>query len=54
MIVLEVWGLARAQDSTTGRALVAVLAFPLLICCCIGFAVVVAGMAGAGAAANMR
>ncbi|HEY8208144.1 MAG TPA: Yip1 family protein [Myxococcaceae bacterium] len=52
-IVLVIWGLARVQESTTARSVMAVLALPVLLCCCIFGAAMIAGMAGAGAA-NMR
>ena len=50
-IVMQCWGLARAQESTTGRAVLAVLAPIVLLCCCVGGGIaLVAGMAGAAAA----
>ena len=52
-LVLTIWGLARVQDSTTGRAVMAVLALPILLCCCAMGVGILAGMAGAGAG-NMR
>jgi hypothetical protein len=52
-VVLVVWGLARVQDSTVGRSLMATLT-PLVLCCCclVGIPVII-GAAGASAA-NMR
>jgi hypothetical protein len=49
-VVLTIWGLARAQDTTTTRAAFAVLALPILFCCCMMGIGILAGVAGASAA----
>lgn len=44
-LVLEVWGIARVQDTSAGRAIGGVLALPLLLGCCacgLAFAAAVA------------
>jgi len=49
-IVLQAWGIARAQDTTTGRAVMAVLLPIIAFCCClVGFVVLFSAMAGAAA-----
>jgi hypothetical protein len=51
-MVLTIWGLGRAQETTMVRAALAVLAFPVLLCCCALGIGVIAGMAGASAGAH--
>jgi len=52
-VVLQCWGLARAHETTTTRAVLAVLAPGILLCCCIvGLIAVIAGAAGAAAGAG--
>jgi len=50
-IVLTVFGLARVQESTLGRAAAAALALPVLSCCCCCGAI---GLAAGGLAQMMR
>lgn len=53
-MVLLIWGLARVQDSTTGRAVAAILVpVGLLCCCCVGGLFLSIAMA-ASQAGNMR
>jgi hypothetical protein len=48
-LVLLIWGLSRAHDSSVGRAVAAILVPVLVLCCCCGavFGVLMAGIAGA-------
>jgi hypothetical protein len=51
-LVLQCWGIARAQDTTVGRAVLATVVIPILLfCCCVGGFIALAGALGASGAA---
>ncbi|MBI3181791.1 MAG: YIP1 family protein [Myxococcales bacterium] len=47
ILILQAWGIMKAQETTVGRAIGAVLFFPLLVCCCACGIGVFAGFAAA-------